>query len=98
MKLPEAFRAYMLLDAANIPEENEKLARATLDYRTYDNMKAKLLRIFGDNSDVNERAPEVKIEPADVYYTRPGNSSNHFSGKSHQQRRRGRARAGYRGK
>ena len=89
MTLPEPVRAYMLLDALNIPEENEKLARATLDEVKYDNMKAKILRIFGDNSDTSERAPDVKIEPVDVYYTKSGNVYNN-RGKG----QRGRARAG----
>ena len=39
MKLPEPVRAYFLLNAVNMSEDNEKLARTTCGDLTYDNMK-----------------------------------------------------------
>ena len=43
--------AYRLLKNANLSEQNEKLAKATVDELTYDKVKAKLKSIFGDSSD-----------------------------------------------
>ena len=49
MKIPNGVEAFFLLNAANVSDENEKLACATVNWRNdYENMKAKLQKIFGD--------------------------------------------------
>ena len=48
MKLPEEVNAFFLLNAANVSEETEKLAQATVGDLIYDNMKTKIQNIFGD--------------------------------------------------
>ena len=65
MNLPEGVKAFFLLNAANVSEDNEKLARATVGELTYDNMKDKIQKIFGDpNAD---ETTSCKVEP--VYYS-----------------------------
>ena len=63
--LPEGVLTILLLKAANISTENEKLARATCASMTYDNMKACITKIFGDPSSENSESniPSVKAEP-----------------------------------
>ena len=61
MALPEAVSAFMLLNAANISEENKRLARATLSTITYEEMKSKILRIFAESSEDDEKASEIKV-------------------------------------
>ena len=65
INLPEGVLAFLLLKAANISTENEKLARATCASMTYDNMKACITKIFGDPSSENSESniPSVKAEP-----------------------------------
>ena len=65
MKLPEGVQAFFLLNAANISEDNKTLARATVGEITYENMKAKIQKIFGDHaaSEGSGGAPAVKSEP-----------------------------------
>ena len=48
MALPEAVKAYFLLNAANMTEENEKLARTTCGVLDYTHMKNTIMKIFGD--------------------------------------------------
>ena len=71
MKLPEGVRAIFVLNAANISEENEILARATVGDLTYDNMKSTIMKIFGDPSvtDDLQRIPAVKNEASFGYST-----------------------------
>ena len=63
--LPEGVQAFFLLKAANISEENERLARATCAAVTYEGMKTALRKIFGDpaSSQGDSGAPSVKAEP-----------------------------------
>ena len=65
MKLLEGVQAFFLLSAANISEDNEKLAHATVGEITWENMKAKIQKIFGDptDSEGSGGAPAVKREP-----------------------------------
>ena len=79
MSLPDPVQAFMLLNAINISEENEKLARATTAELTYANMKKQIMRIFAESSNSDECTPAVKVEPTDVYYTRQQNY-NSYSG------------------
>ena len=77
IKLPEGVQAFLVLAAANVSEDNEKLARATCGQMTYANMKGSIQKIFGDPSNDNNRsAPAIKSEPVfhsdhseDVHYT-----------------------------
>ena len=48
MTLPDGVKAFFLLKAANFAVDNEKLARATVGELTYDNMKEKCKKIFGE--------------------------------------------------
>ena len=50
MDLPQVVQAYFLLSAANMSEENEKLARTTCTMLDYTHMKQTLMKIFGDPS------------------------------------------------
>ena len=95
MKLPEAVAAFMLLNAVNISEENERLARATLSKITYDEVKSKIMRIFAESGEDDEKAPEIKSEISDVYYSRSGNNSNNRGNRGRSNR--GRGRGSYRG-
>ena len=106
MTLPSGCRAFLLLHAANLSEELEKLARATSEL-TYDDMKSKLMKIFGNpKGDFHGGAPLVKQEAlltgdydedAYVSYQRSGSRG----GRDNRGGRRGRggrgARGGYRG-
>ena len=75
MKLPEGVKVFFLLNAANVSEDNEKLARATVDLN-YDNMKAKIQKIFGDPN-ANDISVSGKVEP--VYYA-SGKKGSHWRG------------------
>ena len=91
MKLPEPVRAYFLLNAVNMSEDNEKLARTTCGDLTYDNMKDKIMKIFGDPtySENNRCVVPVKQE-CFVSYKNQGQKYNRqrFRGgfKNHQNR------------
>ena len=65
IKLPEGVQSFFVLKAANITEENERLARVTCPELKYANMKETLLKIFSDPSSSigDENVPAVKIEP-----------------------------------
>ena len=69
--------AYFLLNQANLSESNKQLARATVSKLEFEDMKSKLLKIFGTGGvrDIESSLSEVKIEDAnvvdemeDVYY------------------------------
>ena len=64
MKLPDGVPAFFLLSAANVSEENEKLARATCKKLAYADMKTTILKLFGDPAGEDEAgAPAIKQEP-----------------------------------
>ena len=69
MDLPEGVQAFFLLNAANVAEDNEKLARTTVGELCYVNMKQTLMRIFGDPIAMGEdtKVPAIKEE---VFYSR----------------------------
>ena len=98
MKLPEGLQDFFLLNAANISEDNEKLARATVGELTYENMKAKIQKMFGDPaaSEGSGGAPAVKSEPVfeteheDVY------QSTSSRGQSRRGKRRSRSQVRFR--
>ena len=56
--------AYRLLKSANVSEHHQELARATVKELTYDEMKDKLKKIFGQRSASEESfSTSVKVEP-----------------------------------
>ena len=65
MQLPEGVQAFFILNAANIDDESERLARVTCPELTYNEMKATLLKIFCDPAASNDepKIPPVKTEP-----------------------------------
>ena len=77
VELPVGVQAFFLLKAANLSDENERLARATCGEMNYANMKKSLMNIFGDPASGagDNGAPSVKSEPVfqsgheDVNYT-----------------------------
>ena len=81
MNLPEPVRAYFLLAAANLTDDNEKLARTTCNEMNYKSMHTQLKKIFGDvtSSEKDAQAPAIKEE---VMYTGGGtrNYYKRFSG------------------
>lgn len=91
IKLPEGVQAFFLLNAANVSEENERLARATCGVMTYANMKSCILKIFGDPSASGEgsNTPAVKSEP--VLYAQHDTS---YSNRGRGWRGRSRSRSG----
>ena len=80
MKLPEGVLAYRVLKSANLTEEQEQLAKATVDAITYKAMCDKLRSIFGDskNKTTTQSKPAIELnqdpfycnnEEEEVYYT-----------------------------
>jgi hypothetical protein len=65
IKLPQGVQSFFVLTAANISEENERLARVSCAELKYQNMKETLLKIFSDPAATtdDEKAPAVKMEP-----------------------------------
>ena len=61
MTLPDGIRAFFLLNASNLPDDLEKLARATTENLTYTNMRTQIKKIctntLGSSDDV---APPLK--------------------------------------
>ena len=77
MDLPEGVQAFFLLNAANMTEENEKLARTTAGKLIYSYMKETIMRIFGDPDAVED---EVKA---------PANKEVLYAGYRRESSRRG---------
>ena len=65
MKLPEGVQSFFLLTAANVSEDNERLARVSCKDLKYSSMKDTLIKIFAEPAATieEERAPAVKLEP-----------------------------------
>ena len=62
MILPVGVSAFLLFNAANMSEENEKLARATIDELYYDNMKDKVLKIFVDPASCEDSSGALAVK------------------------------------
>ena len=90
VKLPEGVQCFFLLNAANVTEENERLARATSSGMTYSAMKLCLQKIFGDPSAGNLQSgvPEVKCESVLLSGCNHYNNTERYG----QNRRSGRGR------
>ena len=83
--LATGVQAFFLLKAANLPTDTEKLARATAKLE-YDDMRDKLMRIFGDPGvlDSVDSAPQIKEETlyGYSYEFERGASGSSFRGSS----------------
>ena len=71
MELPDGVLAYRFLHSANLKEDEIKLCRATISDFTYEEMKRKVLSLFGDKVQSNPSAMTIKTEP--VFYGQQGN-------------------------
>lgn len=81
IELPEGVQAFFLLQAANVSEENEKLARTTCLDMTYKHMKEAIRKMFGDSTTTEGAAPAVKSEPESVNASFRGNFRGNFRGR-----------------
>ena len=66
IELPQGVQSFFLLNAANISEDSERLARTTCTQMKYKNMKETILKIFADPALGDghcEPTPAVKSEP-----------------------------------
>ena len=64
MELPDGVLAYHVLKSANLSEENEKLAGASITTLTYKSMTEQLGKIFDDMSKSLSQQANLKVEPA----------------------------------
>ena len=79
MELPDGAKAYFLLQAANLNEENERLARVSANMN-YNHMKDTLHKVFGNGQTAEGETLPVKTE--EVNFTRKnfsGRGYNHGS-------------------
>ena len=66
MELPDGVLACGLLKSANISEQKQTLARATIGKLTFDDMKKQIKAIYdqiGDSSQSSFSEPPIKLEP-----------------------------------
>ena len=65
VKLPVGVQSFFVLTAANISDDNERLARVSCPELTYASMRDTLLKIFSDPASTaqDEKVPAVKAEP-----------------------------------
>lgn len=69
--LPKGVQAFFVLNAANVSEENEKLARTTCSSLTYATMKDTLKKVFSDISSTEcKTIPAIKEEVETVNFNR----------------------------
>ena len=96
--LPAGVQAFLLLNAANISEDKEGLARTTCGTLNYDEMKETLKKIFGDVASSENGAPAIKTEPESVNIVNRGYNRNNFPNRYRNNTYRGGnpSRGGYR--
>ena len=68
MILPDGVLAYRFLHSANLKDDEMKLCRATISEFTYDEMKRKVLSLYGDKVQGSNDGLQIKKE--DVFYSR----------------------------
>ena len=104
--LPESALAYHLLEFAGLDDDSLKLTKATIAELKYDEMKERLLKIFGDevfasssSSSVDAHSfEEVTVKTEPVYYgrnnnyRRGGGRGGRFGGRGGNWNSRGRGR------
>ena len=92
MVLPDGVLAYRFLQSANLREEDMNLCRATIQNFTYDEMKKKVMALYGDRVQLGFT---VKEEP--VFYSGYQSSRGGFRGRTNRGRfnsnQRGRGQA-----
>ena len=71
MELPDGVLAYRFLHSANLKDDEIKLCRATISDFTYDEMKKKVLSLFGDKVQCKSEEMAIKSEP--VFYAQQNN-------------------------
>ena len=69
MKLPTGAKAYFLLQAANISQENERLARVTSKME-YPDMKTQTQKMFGEMQGKGEGSDTLPVKNEECHYTR----------------------------
>jgi len=100
MKLPEGIRAFFVLNACNLKDEMEKLARATVSELTYEAMIHQIKKICGtsvannDTEDESE-APPLKEDLLFGSYDRRRNHGYGYRGRRGRGGRGGSSRGGY---
>ena len=94
MELPTGVLTYRLLKSADISEDKQQLARATLSEFSYECMKRPLKAIY-DNLNQEISSAPVKVEPTYEVkgYNRPGKDSYYSRGQSSNSFYGGRGRA-----
>ena len=71
MVLPDGVLAYRFLHSANLKDEEIKLCRATISSFTYDEMKRKVLSLYGDKVQASSEGLHIKKE--EVFYNQQSN-------------------------
>ena len=97
MVLPDGVKAFFILRAANISEENDRLVRTTAGALSYEEVKDKIKKIFGNFSGDDELEPPVKEEVMyNTSYNTQNNNRGYFRGRgSSRGRSSSRGRGGY---
>ena len=81
MSLSSDVLAYRVLKSANLSEQHEQLARATISVLNYDNMKAQLRKIFVDSHKDDGFLSDLlslKSEPQDSFFVQSSNRTKKF--------------------
>ena len=74
MSLSTEIMAYRLLKSANLSENHEQLAKATIPQLSYDAMKTQLKKIFGDASEKKQDSNDLgAIKSESPFYQSAGN-------------------------
>ena len=83
MALPDGVKAFFPLNASNLPDAEEKLARATTTELTYANMKEQIKKICGTTGGEQSTHPVKE----DVFYANSRYSKGYANRKKEQQNR-----------
>ena len=97
MVLPDGVKAFFILRAANISEENDRLVCTAAGALSYEEVKDKIKKIFGNFSGDDELEPPVKEEVMyNTSYNTQNNNRGYFRGRgSSRGRSSSRGRGGY---
>ena len=69
MTLPDGVLAYALLTCANLPEDQEKLCRATVSSLTYKEMKAQIEKVCTTSTHMGEKSKPEFVRVESQYFT-----------------------------
>ena len=84
MILPDGVLAYRFLHSANLKEDELKLCRATIADFTYEEMKRKILSLFGDK--VHSHGDEMTVKTEPVFYGHQTSNKSYNSNWNDQNR------------